>query len=225
MKRLRLMAVVGALLAIVGTPLAYAAGLWFGLPVVGGASYCAGGSVAGPPGTAVACNSTAPAGPTTTTGNELVPADLNTGGTQVLFPLPGAGVTGSAQTGYLPLPTVASGAYFLTGPLTGLVNATVTIPNGITNVITNLTGTMTTLAYILPLTPVDGQLVRISANATITSAFVTTGQPTGVSNVASVDTPTKVNTFVPSLGATGPTGTYGATYLYNLSGNKWFRTQ
>src|SRR5689334_17889471 len=114
MKRLRTIAVVGALLAIVASPLAYAAGLWFGLPVVGGGSYCAGATATGlgTTGGTLSCNVTAPAGPTTMTGNELIPADLNTGGAQATYPVPGAGVSG-AQTGYLPLASAASGAYLL----------------------------------------------------------------------------------------------------------------
>ncbi len=220
MKRLRLMAVVGALLAIIAAPFAYAAGLWFGLPVVGGATYCSGYSVAGVPGTAGVCNSTVPAGPTGLVGTELIPSDLNAAGLTGTATFPGTGTTGAPQTAFIPLPLVASGSYLLTSPGSGLVNATISIPNSINNVIENLTGTMTSFAFILPTLPFDGQLVRIAANATITTVFVTS--PNGTTTV---DTPTKVITFVPLLGATGPTGTYGATYLYNLSNNRWFRTQ
>ena len=221
MKRLRLMAVVGALLAITGAPLAYAAGLWFGLPVVGGASYCAGNTVAGVPGTTAVCNTTAPAGPTTTTGNELIPADLNSQGTPGV---PGSNTSATAQTAYLPLATAASGSYLLTSP-TGLVNMTLTVPNGDTNVMQLLTGTMTTYGLVLPASPFDGQLVRFAANATITTIWVTTA----VGSTALVDTPTKFNTF--AIGGAMPinssyvTGAVinGFGYLYNLSNNKWYR--
>ncbi len=229
MKRLRQVAVVVALLAIIGAPLAYAAGLWFGLPVVGGASYCSGTSVAGPPGTTPVCNSTAPAGPTSTTGNELVPADLNPGGTQALYPLPGQGVTAQAQTAFLPLATVASGAYLLTN--TGGISAaaTLTVPNGINNVVLNATGTITDYTLNLPITPTDGQLVRFTSNATLTTVHVTSTQGALGGVVVSVDTPTKVfSPLVPNvqtgLSVTSST-VIGFTYLYNLSGNRWFRMQ
>lgn len=54
---------------------AFAAGLFPGFPIVGGASYCASQSTPGGPGTAAVCNATAPAGPVAITGNELIPAD------------------------------------------------------------------------------------------------------------------------------------------------------
>ena len=224
MQRLRTYAVVGALLAIVIAPLAYAGGLWFGLPVVGGGAYCAGATATGvgPTGGTVSCNSTAPAGPTTTTGQELIPADLNPQGTQAGYPSPGAASSG-AQTGYLPLATAASGAYLLTQP-TGLVDMTLVVPNGITNVVQNLTGAMTSYGLELPLTPTDGQIVRWTANMTITTIWVTTG----VGSTASVNTPTKiVSPFDPLPPAllTSSATIGGVSYLYNLSGNRWFRLQ
>lgn len=74
---------VAGLAAVAITGLAaHAAGLWFGLPIVGGSSYCAGSSTAGVPGTAAVCNVTAPAGPATVTGNELIPADTQLSGGQ-----------------------------------------------------------------------------------------------------------------------------------------------
>lgn len=66
---------VGLLAAAVASTAVYAAGLFPGFPIVGGASYCTSQSTAGVPGTAAVCNSTAPAGPPSITGNELIPAD------------------------------------------------------------------------------------------------------------------------------------------------------
>lgn len=225
MKRLiRKVAVVGALLAIVGAPLAYAAGLWFGLPVVGGGTYCSGQTTAGVPGTTAVCNTTVPVGPTSTTGQELLPADLNPQGTQAGYPGPGTGTSG-VQTGYLPLATAASGAYQVIVPVTGAVTFTSSVANGITNVVANLTGTETYMALLLPVTPTDGQLVRFASNATITTFIVTSG----LGSTATVDTLTKPQSpFVPqpstSLSITSVT-VGGVTYLYNLSNNKWFRMQ
>ncbi len=83
MKRLRLAAVVGAVFALIAGPVAYAAGIWFGLPLIGGASYCVGYSqyttvptVPGTQGASSSCNATAPAGPAAFTGYEGLPADL-----------------------------------------------------------------------------------------------------------------------------------------------------
>ena len=214
MKRLRTTAVVGALLAIVIAPLAYAGGLWFGIPVVGGASYCSGNTATGltTSGGTTSCNSTVPAGPTTTTGNELIPADLNPQGTP--------GVPGNAnsgvQTGYLPLITGASGAYFLTNPA-GLTTSTVTVPNGISNVILNVTGSITNLGVLLPASPFDGQVVNIATAATITTVNIT---PT---TSATIQTTTKPVTLIPLNGANSLTGTTGVSYLFNLSGNTWYR--
>ncbi len=70
MKRLRLFAVVSALAALVAVPSAYAAGLWWGLPLLGGAAYCVSGTSV-----TTGCLQ-APAGPTVFTGREQVPADI-----------------------------------------------------------------------------------------------------------------------------------------------------
>lgn len=66
---------IGLVAAAIASGAALAAGLFPGFPIVGGASYCTSQSTAGVPGTAVVCNSTAPAGPIAITGNELIPAD------------------------------------------------------------------------------------------------------------------------------------------------------
>jgi hypothetical protein len=133
------------------------------------------------------------------------------------------------QTGFLPLATVASGAYLLTtnGGLSAAVTATV--PNGITNVVLNATGTVTDYTLNLPITPTDGQLVRFATNATLTTIHVTSTGPALGGVAVSVDTPTKVfSPVVPNaqtgLSVTSST-TIGFDYLYNLSGNRWFRTQ
>lgn len=73
MSKLRIVAVAAAV--VIAAPLAWAAGLFNGYPIVGGASYCDGSSVAGVPGTAPVCNVTVPAGPQFLTGAEIVPAD------------------------------------------------------------------------------------------------------------------------------------------------------
>lgn len=222
MKRLRTIAVVGALLAIVGAPLAYAAGLWFGLPVVGGGTYCS-GQVTTAPGAATPCATTVPSGPTGLTGNELIPSDLNPNGAQNTYPLPGTG-SSAPQTGYVPVANGASGAYQLITVLTPATTATFTVNNGITNVVMNATGTQTYTGLLLPVTPTDGQIVRFTSNATITTLIVTSG----IGSTATVDTPTKVispfDPLPPAL-LTSSATIGGVSYLYNLSNNRWFRLQ
>lgn len=73
MSKLRIVAVAAALVAV--SSIAWAAGLFNGLPIVGSASYCDGQIVAGVPGTAAVCAVTVPAGPPVLTGAEIVPAD------------------------------------------------------------------------------------------------------------------------------------------------------
>jgi hypothetical protein len=85
--RVRLLAAVGASIAVIGIPLAYAAGLFPGLPIVGGSAYCTGFSsfqqtptTPGVTQSPTQCNSTAPAGPVGLTGSELIPADTGLAG-------------------------------------------------------------------------------------------------------------------------------------------------
>ena len=225
MKRSRFVAAVVALTAIVAVPLVYAGGLWYGLPVVGGLSYCSGSTVAGVPGTTGTCNATASAGPTGMTGQELIPADLNPSGTQALYPGPGAAATGAPQTGYLPLADVASGAYQVTGVLTPTVTFTDTIPNGVNTVLVEATGTQTYVGFILPNTPTDGQLIRFASIQTISAV----GMTVPVGNTAIVQTFTRPLAMYPSGFGGGAstlvTAPFGFTMLYSLSTNTWYRIQ
>src|ERR1035437_3249407 len=74
-------------LAFMGTigisTLAFAAGLWPDMPIVGGATYCAGASQSATGsiiGLVTGCPNQVPAGPTIVTGNELIPADTDLAG-------------------------------------------------------------------------------------------------------------------------------------------------
>lgn len=66
-------AAVGLLALAVASTAVYAAGLFPGFPIVGGASYCS--SYSGTGGAGQVCNVMVPAGPVAITGNELIPAD------------------------------------------------------------------------------------------------------------------------------------------------------
>lgn len=191
MKR-KLFAALG-LLALVATPV-FAAGLWPDLPIVGGASYCAGTStgVSGQ-----VCTVTVPAGPSALTGNEFVPADT-------------ALVQGQPpQTVKIPVETLASGAYTVVVATAG---TTVTIPSNVTNYVLNPAGTLATLTVVLPATPNDGQLVRLSSSQTVTALTLNANAGQTVSNA-------------PSALTISTTAAYGYAFVYQASSKKWFRTQ
>lgn len=216
MRLLKLAATVTVLSVIVGAPL-YAAGLWFGLPVVGGASYCAGATATGvaiPGGGTTSCNVTAPAGPADLTGSELVPADLNLQGTEAV---PGTNTSAAAQTGYIPVPSVASGAWLLTNA-NGLSTVSTSTPQGITNLVLNATGTLTTWNVAPPPGAVDGQLWNFGVNNLVTTITLQTP-----SNAATFDTQGKVTGTVSNTGTTAATSTVGFSYIYQASANKWWR--
>ena len=232
MKRMRFVAAVVALSAVVAIPLAYAGGLWFGLPVYGGGTYCSAttGTGTGPTtgvgtgGTTTVCNTTVPAGPTTMTGNELVPADTNVSGLQTTYPLPGIAQTGANQTAYLPLANVASGAYQLVGTLTPSVTFTATVLNGVNTVYVNATGTQTYVAFQMPATPTDGQIIRFASAVTVSTVAFLTGTAS-----QNVQTTTRAFALYPAgygggAGAT-VTGPFGVTMLWSAPINTWLRVQ
>lgn len=73
MNRMRVAVVAGLVLA--ASTAAWAAGMFQGLPIVGGASYCNSFNQPGGPGTPTTCTNPVSAGPPALTGAELVPAD------------------------------------------------------------------------------------------------------------------------------------------------------
>lgn len=69
-------ALAAVMTAAIAVPVALAAGMWSSLPIVGGAAFCPGTTIAGVPGTTAVCTGgNVPAGPTAMTGLELIPAD------------------------------------------------------------------------------------------------------------------------------------------------------
>ena len=134
MKRSRLLAVVGALTAIlIGT--AFGAGLWFGLPIAGGPSYCSGSVTAGVPGTASTCVVTVPAGTVPAfNGNEKFPFD--TGLANGVAP----------QTQLATTCQIAGGSYSVLSP----PGATATLSALVCYYIVQNTGTISTLTMTLP---------------------------------------------------------------------------
>lgn len=205
MKRLGLIASVGALLALVVAPVAYASGVWWGWSLIGGASYCV--SYSAYPATATTpnvaptpsnCNGTAAAGPSTFTGYEAVPADL-------FGPLYTSLQQNGPSEGYVSILQMRQGA-FTKNTATG----NQTIPFGTQWWWENATTTNPTIT--LPASPIQGQTVSI-----VLGANLTTGITTAASGSASC---------VPACGAISGT-TAGTTYtwVYNASDTSWYRIQ
>ena len=131
------------------------AGLFQGLPVVGGASYC-GTTVNG------VCQQTIAAGPVRLTGTEKVPADTQLASGQ------------NPQSVYIPTALLMNnGTSLQTGDA-----ITYTVADGIANVILDDTDTITSAAITAPANPIDGQVVNIGSAKTVTTfSFVAnTGQ-------------------------------------------------
>lgn len=192
-------------LAFMGTiglsTIAYAAGLWPTLPIVGGATYCAGTSSSATGtiiGLVTGCPNQVPAGPTIVTGNEQIPADTRLSGgaapQTVLVPM--------ASLNALPLTFVT---------VTSSSPATVTAANTSGGVCYNATGTITSANITLPLAPIDGQQYQVCANYTITTLTVAAA----AGSTLSVTTPTVLTAST--------TVSQGYTFIYNLASTKWFR--
>ena len=192
-------------LAFVGTigltTLAYAAGLWPDMPIVGGATYCAGSSQSATGtiiGAITGCPNQVPAGPTIVTGNEQIPADTRLAG-------------GSAPQTVL-IPMASLNALPITFVSVSSANpAGISAANNSGGVCYNSTVTITAANITLPLAPVDGQQYSVCSNTTITALSVAAA--TGAT--LSVTTPTVLtaSTTVPQ----------GYTFIYNAASTKWFK--
>lgn len=198
-KLLSLAVGLGALAA--ASTLAFAAGNWSTLPIVGGASFCAGNVTAGVPGTPSVCNQTVPAGPTSLTGNELIPADTN---------LP---------SGQQPQSVVIKPAMLNAGPTqfsTPLTGATTTVAAATRQVVINPAGTIAAHTVQLPAAAslVDGQRFGFCSTQVVTTLTVTAGSGTTVNN--------------PPTAATVPVATGAAScveFVYVLANTTWWRVQ
>lgn len=184
--------------ACVAVPIAYAAGLWPTFPIVAGSSFCSGSSTAGVPGTASTCNVTTPAGPTGVTGNEVVPADtlLSQGR--------------APQTVTIPTPLLASGSVYRTAFAAG---SSFTVPNGVTNVILNNSGTIATGTVVMPSSPSHGQMLRLTSVGTVSALTLTGATGQTISNA-------------PTAITISTTGSYGYAFVYfstTATTGTWYR--
>jgi hypothetical protein len=222
LRRFGRLALIASLMAMIAMPWSYAAGLWQGLPIVGETSYCVGYSgyptgVTQPtinPSTPNNCNATAPAGPGALSGNEVNPADIptNTGG--------------GPSSVLIPIPSEASGAYVYFSSLTlqgtlEVATSSIAIPNLITNVIVDPTGTLTAFTATLPSAPLDGQIVRLISSQQITPTLVITAASalTTVKN-APVSFSQLANASATFAATSLP---FSASFIYDLAKNTWFR--
>ncbi len=198
LRSLRL-AAIATLLALV-TFVPAIAGFWNNSwPIVGGASYCAGSSTSGVPGTTPVCNTTVPAGPTVLTGSELIPADTAlASGRQ-----PQSVLISMAALGTLPYQYVV--------PTSG---STTTVAATTGKLVLDPAGTLTSATITLPAATalVDGQQLEVSSSQTITALTVTAGSGTTISNA-------------PTALTISTTGAYGYKFIYVTASLKWFRLQ
>lgn len=191
-------AAVAGLLAMPSSLIAQM-GMFFGYPIVGGASYCittlnpappnANGNGAGQTGQCVA---TAPAGPTSLTGNELYIVQTNVAGTQ------------QPQSVYVPQVLAAAGAYSVVVPVT---TNNVVVPTNISTLIISPAGTIAALTLTMPVGEADGSIVTVLFTATVTTLTVAAN---GSATFSSTPPTTALN------GAS-------LTYMYNATLNEWFK--
>ncbi len=193
MKKL-LLAAAAAFLLI--APPALADGLFPGLPIEGGASYCASFNVTGSQ-----CGTTAPAGQASPTGTEYVPADLY-------------GLSQTTNSQGLPQTNGVAAAAFGFGPTVVTTTAgAATIANNTVNYVINVSETAAS-AQTMPATPIPWQILRIAqvvANGAsgTTTLTANTGQ-----------------TLVPSsITVAGNSVTGSVTMLWNPTNSTWYKVQ
>jgi hypothetical protein len=215
MKRFRIAALASA--AIAGaTVLAYAAGNWSTLPIVGMASFC-GSTVTGAvlpaaqgpyglvpgstQGTSIGiCGQTIPAGPPDLTGNELIPADtgLANGQPPATVTIPSI-LLGPSLPVYLALTAATSPNSY-------------TVPAGVGTVEILAAAALSPTTIQMPAAPFDTQVLRLTSDATIATLTISpnTGQ--------TIQTDALVTALTPST-----TATYGYGFIYRASNTTWYR--
>jgi hypothetical protein len=199
---------VAGIAVTIASSAAYAAGYFPGFPIVGGAAYCQGSSsystsvtVPGVAQSPTVCNDNVPLGPTVLTGNELIPADTTQNNPATVY-IPMAAI-GALPPAY---PTFASSTAvnaFTVSPLVGKVVIIAVNNNALSNT-----------SMQMPASPIDGQILQVSANATIATFNVSanTGQ--------TLDTQAKTTAITVST-----TGSYGYDYVFRAANSTWYRLQ
>ncbi len=196
-------AVVAAATLLLGTLAAWSAGMFFGFPIVGGASYCS--TSTGSAGTQV-CTTTIPAGPSIVTGSELVPADT--------------ALTGGArpQTVLLPMASLNALPYTYGQYTTG---QTITVSANIGSVVLSPQNglNVANLNIQMPASVIDGQQLNMSFTNGIASLLVSPNTGQNVASpqtlVISLQTGAVAGTQTPQLG--------GIRYIYRAANTTWYR--
>ncbi len=203
-KRLRLTAVVGAIFALIMTPFAYGAGLWWGLPLFGTAAYCTGYSqyptAATVPGTqagGAVCNSTAPAGPALFSGTETFPTDLFGAAA------PSAQTNTAPSVVNMPLVTLGQGPY----TINNAPGTAIAIANNTPWYITQ-GGQGSAWTITMPTAPIEGQIQHVVCGAT-TAGTLTIAAAAG-------------QTLVGNPAAVCTVGN-GYSFRYVASSTTWYR--
>jgi hypothetical protein len=186
---------VAALFA--ATLVAFAAGNWSNLPVIGasGTAYCALYQ-----GNGTTCVGFVPAGPSVVTGNELVPADTQ--------------LANGIQPQTIRLPMAALNALPVTvSTVVSSAISSVTATNLTGGIILHSTGTISQVTITLPSAPIDGQQFAVNADQSVTSLTVTS--PTAGVTVTKTPTGITSSTTLP----------YGYRFMYNAAATNWYRLQ
>lgn len=188
------------------TPAA-AVGLWPGLPILGGASYCAsysvyntGNTVPGTLPTPNQCSVTTPAGNTAFNGNEAAPFD--TFGTNQN----GSGTSVPPQTQLVSILQLGNG--FFTNLASTTSATSVTVPCTTSTLFENATVTNPTITFCA--TPLQGQKFTLVWGANLTTG-ITTAAGSG-------------STCLPACGAIAVT-TAGTTHQWLYEGTIWYQIQ
>lgn len=205
LRRLLLPSIVA--LAVSGLA-AIAAGNFPNLPIVGGASYCGGTSTGT---TGQVCTTTVPAGPSITTGSELVPAD-----TQLS--------SGAApQSVLLSMASLNALPYQFVNQPTGIWGFLISRNNGIDynvgTLIIKSTGPITNGAVQMPPSPIDGQRLSIRSTVAITTFNVSPNSGQAISNGPISIMSTQTGALISPNN--GPSG--GVEFLYRAADATWYR--
>lgn len=188
------------------------AGLWPGFPIVGFPTICW-GSQSTATGTLIGvvtgCPNQAPAGPTSTTGNELIPADIYN---------PTTGRSGNPATVLLSLGSLNALPLSVVNIPQNGAPAQMTFSNQQGGILFTSTNTfITTETITLPLTPINGQTFRVASNRTISNMNVIAQAPNGLG--------TNVANFPMMLSITNTGAVEGWTFYFNSADSSWYRLQ
>jgi hypothetical protein len=156
-RRLREFSIVCALVGF-GTVAAVAAGMFPGLPIVGGATYDTGSGVM------------APAGPTVVTGNELVPADTQLSGGR------------APQTVLLPMSALHALPVNMTTLTAGAATYSFTASATDGGVMFIGPGAISPTTVNFPAAPINQQRFKIGSNNTIATLTLAAGVAKNISN-------------------------------------------